>query len=67
MTLSIRSLVRGFVWKVRMRNGAEWEFWTPTSALTRSDARRTLLDLANGDYGEVYSASDIENLWRVKG
>jgi len=67
MTLDTRSFVRGFRWKVRMFNGAEWEFWTPTSRLTRADARRTLLSLANGDYGDVYAPEDIENLWRVKG
>lgn len=66
-TPASRSLVRGFIWKCRMNNGAEFEFWTSTSAYRQRDARDALLALANGDYGTVYESRDIERIWRVKG
>jgi hypothetical protein len=50
-----------------MKNGAEFEFWTSTSAYRMKDARTALLALANGDYGTVYESRDIERVWRTRG
>ena len=56
------NFVRGFVWKARMYNGAVFELWTPYDNLTRAEARRQLLDIA-----DVYLSTDIDRLWRTKG
>ena len=67
MMAFMRQLVRGFIWKCRMLNGALFQFWTPTSQLTRAEARAKLLAEANGDYEEVYSKRDIDSLRRCLG
>lgn len=56
-------LVRGFVWKARMANGAIFEWWTPTDVLRR-EAVKELLDIAGED---SYDRADILNVWKTKG
>jgi hypothetical protein len=49
-----------------MGNGALFETWTPFN-LKREEARKLILETANGDYDSVYESSDIEALWRTIG
>lgn len=56
-------LVRGFVWKMRMSNGAVFEWWTPTD-VPRKTAVKELLDIAGED---SYDKEDIDNVWKTKG
>lgn len=60
------SLVTGFYWKCRMDNGATFYFWTARGDITRANARKLLLQIANGEYGEIYISSDITSLWRSR-
>lgn len=61
----MRRLVRGYVWKARMSNDAVFQIWTPCK-LARKTAKSLLLKEANGDYGEVYTSSDVENFWEAQ-
>lgn len=63
-----RSLVRGYVWRCTMWNGAKFEYWTP-SKITKTSARFRLLDEANGSYTDdpPYVPRDIVSLWQTKG
>ena len=64
-----RAMVRGWVWKCRMKNGVLFALWQPESMMVkgRSNARRELLKLANGDGDEfVYESSDITSLWEAR-
>jgi len=58
----MRGIVRGYIWRCKMKNNVVFEIWTPSN-LIRKDAKKLLLDFANGDYGEVYGANDIKNIW----
>lgn len=65
--MELRELVRGFVWKARMINGAIFEWWTP-SEVSRATARREVLAVANGHgYTAAYDETTIESLWQTKG
>ena len=54
-----RGVVAGRTWVGMFSNGAEFEIWTPAKNLSRKEARRLLLQQANGDYGEVYAKGDL--------
>lgn len=56
-----RQLVRGYIWKARMFNGAVFEYWTPMQ-ISRKRARLHLLTVA-----DVYTSQDIDKLWQTKG
>lgn len=60
----MKLFVRGFTWKARMSNDAVFEFWTP-SEITRKEAQIKLLDMANGDYLNVYDKTDIIHMWGI--
>lgn len=65
----MKSLVRGFMWKARMSNGALFDWWTPMTDTTRAEAREKLLEIANGGMGLselIYTKEDIESLWKTK-
>jgi len=67
----LRMFVRGWTWKARMWNGAEFQWWTSSSQTTRAAARKALLGIANGDYPEkdgmtIYENKDIDRLWRTR-
>lgn len=68
----MRSMVRGFVWKMRMTNGAVFDWWTPSSQAKRKEAARNLLAFAN-DCGWIenslpaYYPEDVLAVWRTKG
>jgi len=66
----MRQMVRGYTWKCRMSNGAEFEWWTPME-VTRAVARAALFKWANSigfsDEPPVYEKCDMESLWRTKG
>jgi len=62
-------LVRGFVWKCRMFNGAIFEWWTPED-VSRAEARKQLFSIANMFCSEddlAYEKGDMESLWKTKG
>ena len=61
----IKCLVRGFNWKARMSNGAEFAFWIPTE-ITRKEAMDKLLEIANPEGEQVYKKEDIESIWQNK-
>jgi hypothetical protein len=56
----LKGLVRGYLWKARMSNGAVFEWWTPRK-VTRTTARKEILKIAN-----TYENKDIEQLWETK-
>ena len=57
----LRQLVRGYVWKCRMSNGAVFGVWTPIN-ITRKEAVNELLEFANPQY---YEKKDIESVWKT--
>jgi hypothetical protein len=65
----LREMMRGHVWRVRMRNGAEFETWT-MARLGRPEAKLAILALANGDYAQddeaPYAKGDIEVMWEAR-
>jgi hypothetical protein len=62
----MRSMVRGYTWKVKMNNGAVFDVWTPYKR-TRREMIPLLLAQANGDYDDVYARGDIESVWETIG
>lgn len=52
-------------WKANMSNDATFEIIT-SPLLTRSGAKQNILNLANGDYGNIYKRTDIKQLRRLK-
>ncbi len=67
----MRLMVRGFVWKMRMVNGAIFEWWTPSSQTKRKEAVKHLMADANAwdidDGSHAYYPEDVEAVWRTKG
>ena len=60
-------MIRGYTWKIKLFNGAIFEWWTPEGKSTRRQAKLHLMDIANGGRGSIYKNIDIENIWRTKG
>ena len=65
-------MIRGYVWKIKMWNGAIFEWWTPEK-VSRKIAKLHLLDIANR--GEPYdkksgiyanNSEDIIQIWETK-
>ena len=56
----MKGLVRGYLWKARMSNGAVFEWWTPRK-VNRSIARKEILKMA-----VAYESEDVEQLWETK-
>lgn len=65
MAQLLHELVRGYYWRCRMSNGAEFELWSAMK-LSRTEARNQLLAFANGDYEGVYESADITSLWEAR-
>ena len=61
----MKGMVRGYKWKMRMSNGAVFEWWTP-SKVTRLIAVFELLEIANYPDNPSYDRSDIEAVWMTK-
>jgi len=70
----MRALIRGFVWKCRMSNGAIFEWWTPTK-VSHKVAKKALMDFANGvdkngrgwSDPPIYNSEDVDAVWETKG
>lgn len=68
----LQGLVRGYVWKARMKNGCLFTHWSPESIRVRGRAyaRKVLLDLANEPYLNdddfTYDPSDIVRIWEAR-
>lgn len=68
---TLRALVRGYVYRCVMFNGADFEIWSPTK-LTRKEARARLFALANGDYPwseedpPPYEKGDMDRMWEAR-
>jgi hypothetical protein len=58
-------LIRPYIWRCRMRNGAEFEV-VVHRGLSRQQAREALLKFANGDYDGVYESRDIQSMWEAR-
>lgn len=52
------NLVRGYQYIVIFFNGAEFNFWTGRK-LNRKQTRQAAILIANGDYKNLYTESDI--------
>ena len=66
----LRGLVRGWVWRVRMSNGAVFDWWTARGNVSRKDARRELMAVANRitePDSPAYYPDDVERVWRTTG
>lgn len=61
----VRSLIRGHIYRAAMKNGAQFEVWSP-ERLSPIEAKRMLLAQANGDYVGVYGARDVARIWSAR-
>jgi len=64
----MKSMVRGFTWKIRFWNDAVFAWWTPEK-VSRKEAKIQLMDIANrGEGNSIYqdSSEDIKNIWETK-
>jgi len=52
------NLVKGYQYAATFFNGAVFDFWAG-SKLNRKQAQQAALLIANGDYTDIYSKSDI--------
>lgn len=63
--LWMKSLVRGYIWKIKFYNESIFEMWTPKD-ICRKEGLIMLLKFTNGD-NKIYNKSDIKQLWKTKG
>ena len=60
------NLFRRHVYKCRMSNDAVFQFncWD-LALMDRDQLKERFLEIANGDYEDVYTKEDIEQIWRT--